>query len=156
MRHTKLYNVWNAMRARCENPNVEAYVNYGGRGIVVCDRWKEFANFHKDMGEPKPGQTLERVDNNGPYCPENCEWVSRSVQGRNKRSNLIITIDGESHPLVYWAEKFGIRYATAHQRITKYGWPPDIAVSAPLTKSRSGIAKGERLNMVLREAEGAS
>lgn len=150
MRHSKLYNVWNSMRSRCENPNVATYENYGGRGICVCDRWKEFANFYADMGEPKRGQTLERIDNNRGYEPENCVWVSRTAQGRNKRNNVLITIDGEVHPLSYWVEKFGISYATAHQRITKYGWPPEIAVSAPLTIKRMGIARGRRINPAMR------
>lgn len=151
MRHSKLYNVWNAMRSRCENPKVPAYADYGARGITVCDRWMEFKNFHADMGEPKRGQTIERVDNDKGYTPGNCVWVSRTEQGRNKRNNVLISIDGETHPLSYWAERYGIKYATVHQRMTKYGWPPEIAVTAPLTTKRVGIARGQRINQTLTE-----
>ena len=84
MKDTKVYEVWSSMRKRCNNPNCAAYKNYGGRGIKVCDRWSKFANFYEDMGEPN-GLTIERVDNDGDYCPENCKWIPLEEQGKNKR-----------------------------------------------------------------------
>jgi hypothetical protein len=140
------YNKWMSMLDRCRNPNSPAYKNYGGRGIVVCERWLDFAQFHADMGDPPPGHSLERVDNNRGYDPDNCVWADRRAQGRNKRNNVLITIDGETMPLSAWAERFGIKYTTAHQRIWKYGWSPEDAVKTPLVKERKGIPRGERIH----------
>lgn len=78
MSETKIYNVWLGMRRRCKNPNDAKYKNYGGRGIIVCDRWQSFENFYEDMGDSyQEGLTIERVDVNGNYEPTNCTWITR-------------------------------------------------------------------------------
>jgi hypothetical protein len=82
---TRLYGVWEAMRGRCNNPNDKGYKNYGGRGITVCERWDSFVNFLVDMGEPAPGTTLDRENNDLGYSPENCRWATSHEQVINRR-----------------------------------------------------------------------
>lgn len=91
MRRSPIYAVWNGMINRCHNPNQPHYERYGGRGIYVCDEWRgSFAAFYRDMGDRPTGPTgkpytIERVDNDGPYCKENCKWIPHTLQTRNKR-----------------------------------------------------------------------
>jgi hypothetical protein len=144
-RHTSAYGVWCSMLDRCTNPNNPAYKNYGQRGIGLSDRWGWFSSFYADMGDPPPGMTLERLDNNKGYSKENCIWADRKAQGRNKRNNVMITLDGETHPLSVWAERTGLKYATVHQRIRK-GWTPEAAIKTPLITVRKGIPRGQKLH----------
>ncbi len=143
--HLKEYTVWASMRARCYNPHNQAWANYGGRGIAVCDAWALFSGFFADMGPRPEGGMLERIDNDMDYSPDNCRWATRRDQNLNKRNNVLISLDGETHPLSVWAERFGLKYGTVHQRITKYGWTPEQALKTPLITRRKGIPRGTKL-----------
>jgi hypothetical protein len=125
---TKEYRAWSHMLSRCTNPTDKSYQYYGGRGISVCDRWISFKNFFEDMGKsPSVAHSIDRVDNDGNYVPENCRWATVKEQRRNKRDNRILVIDGERKTLAEWAEKFGVLYKTAHNRL-RMGWSPREAV----------------------------
>ena len=118
-KNPKLYGVWNSMRQRCNNPNVDAYKYYGNRGIKVCDEWRYFESFYKwayDNGY-KPGLTIERIDYNKNYCPENCCWIPKQKQSLNKRNVKLYTINGESKPLPEWCRIYNIDYHLVRQRI---------------------------------------
>jgi hypothetical protein len=106
--YTSIYHIWYSMLDRCNSPTNSAYRNYGARGIKVCPRWQEnILNFVSDMGPRPSGMSLDRIDNNGPYSPDNCRWATRLQQGRNKRNNIRITFNGQNLPLSEWAQKIG-------------------------------------------------
>lgn len=144
-RHLKEYGVWCAMRGRCYNPYNSGWADYGGRGIAVCDAWAFFSQFYADMGPRPEGGMLERNDNEMDYEPNNCRWATRREQNLNKRSNVLVSIDGETHPLSVWVERCGLKYTTVHRRITKYGWPPVTALTTPLITKRKGVPRGHKL-----------
>lgn len=125
---------WQSMRARCSNPNRKDYARYGGRGVAVCDRWREsFENFLVDMGpKPTPQHSLDRINVNGNYEPGNCRWATMEEQARNKRTNVIVEWNGKKKTVVEWAEQVGVNYITLWHRIVKRGWPINEAMTRPL------------------------
>lgn len=136
-RHGPEYAAWASMIQRCTNPNSRAWSRYGGRGIKVCDRWREsFDAFVDDLG-PRPGPyaSIDRIDNEGHYEPDNCRWATEKQQQRNKRDNLRITVGDETLTLVEWSERTGIARTTISNRIYK-GWDPAAAVTTPPEKKR--------------------
>lgn len=92
-RQSRTYRIWADMRKRCNDERAVSYPHYGGRGIRVCERWEKFENFLADMGEVQPGMSIEREDPNGNYCPENCSWIPRRHQNRNKRNSRFTEVD---------------------------------------------------------------
>jgi len=125
------YTRWQAMKRRCNNPNDKRFSDYGGRGIKVCDRWLEsYENFLADMGlPPEISYQIDRVDNNLGYSAENCKWVTRTENARNKRNNRLIEVDGEIKTLSEWAELNGIDRKTITNRI-KAGISPKKAMDS--------------------------
>ncbi len=118
---TKIYAVWAVMRHRCNNPNNPSYSYYGGRGITVCAAWAEFEAFLSDMGEPPTGYSLDRIDTNKGYCPENCRWATKTTQARNQRNTRMLEYKGEVRPLIEWAEITGIAHSALVKRL-QMGW----------------------------------
>jgi hypothetical protein len=134
MKNKELLSIWRAMHNRCYNSNQKAYRNYGGRGIVVDARWhgKEgFDEFVRDMGDRPAGGTIERVDNDGAYCPENCKWATRLEQSKNKRNTRLITANGETKHLADWARHLGCNPAAILARI-QAGMSEAEAVTKPI------------------------
>lgn len=133
MRNTRAYAVWNSMRQRCNNKNSMFFSYYGARGIYVCERWIDsFENFIEDMGFPPDGMSIDRIDNSGPYCKENCRWSSSKSQARNRRSSRIIAYNGTSKTLSEWAECIGIGTGTLHTRLNRLGWTVEKALTTPI------------------------
>lgn len=117
--HTPEHNIWLGMRSRCR-PTTTPYCKrlYYDRGIRVCDRWQVFDNFLEDMGpRPSPNHSIDRIDNDGNYCPENCRWATAAEQTRNTRQNHLITFNGETLCLTDWSLKLGIGIPTLRRRI---------------------------------------
>lgn len=131
---TPEYLVWDAMKQRCLNPDHAQWDDYGGRGITVCDRWRKFELFFADMGErPSKAYSLDRIDNNGPYSPENCRWATRGEQNSNKRGNRRITIGDRSEVLAVWLRELGIPQATFYNRVNR-GMTDEQALTAARPK----------------------
>ena len=126
---TRTYGIWQAMRNRCRNPNVAGYENYGGRGIVVCDRWRNFKIFLEDMGEAPPGYSLDRIDNDGHYYPANCRWADRRTQRLNSRAARKIVFSGKTQTIDEWSKELGVNYMTLYSRLVTYGWPVERAMN---------------------------
>jgi hypothetical protein len=124
------------MLDRCRNPNHVKYARYGGRGIKVCRRWWKFENFYADMGDPPPGTSLGRIDNDGDYCPENCRWETPQQQGRNTISNRVLTVNGVSKLVIEWAEEMNVNPVTLYMRLHR-GWSDEDTVLRPVRKVRT-------------------
>lgn len=136
-KNTKALNAYKNMIKRCTNPNYRRWDRYGGRGIKVCDRWLEsFENFLADMGEPAPDMTLDREDNDGDYCPDNCRWITQAEQTRNTSHNVAILFRGESRTLTEWAQITGIHRTTIRTRIETWGWSVERALTEGVKERR--------------------
>lgn len=138
---TPEFRVWAGMLTRCSNPKVKAFERYGGRGIAVCDRWRNsFPTFLADMGpRPSPKHQIDRIDNDGNYCPKNCRWVMQDVQARNKSNARLISHAGKTLSLCEWAEETGITADAIYGRL-KLGWSTEKALTTPLNKRTEKIA----------------
>lgn len=133
---TPEYVAYREMKKRCYNPNWVRYDRYGGRGIKVCDRWLEsYSNFLADMGsKPSPQHTLDRLDNNADYTPDNCQWATKAEQAANRRTARILEYAERSLSLKHWAHEVGIDADTLSARINS-GWSTERALTTPLRRS---------------------
>lgn len=127
------YKSWAGMKRRCDNPNQTSYQRYGGRGITYQESWKFFENFVKDMEKmPKENMELDRIDNDGNYCKENCRWATRKEQTRNRggaRATRLYTFNDKTMCIADWAKEIGITPQSLQKRLNN-GWPLEIALNA--------------------------
>jgi hypothetical protein len=132
MTGTAEYSTWSGMVQRCHNPSSNFFRHYGGRGIAVCDRWKSsFANFYADMGPRPSGMTLDRIDNDKGYSPDNCRWATRKEQLNNTRRNRMFTVGGKTLNLTQWASLLGCSATTIYGRLA-LGWGVEEALTTPV------------------------
>lgn len=129
-RATPEYDAWSSMKRRCLNPRAPNFKDYGGRGIAICQTWVDsFEAFLGAMGpRPSPSHSLDRIDNDGPYSPENCRWADRLQQARNRRSNHIVEVNGRSLTVTEAALQAGVNIETVRTRISR-GWSIERALS---------------------------
>ena len=122
MYKTKTYHIWIGMKARCLNKNSTGYKNWGGRGIIICNRWlgkDGFINFYKDMGKRPENKTLDRKNNNKGYYKGNCRWITQKEQMNNTRINYFLTYSGKTKTVSQWAEKLKINKSTLFSRLRR-------------------------------------
>lgn len=145
---TPMYEVWRGAIRRCTDPSSWKYPDYGGRGIAVCARWMEpdgrgLLNFIADMGERPDGMTLDRIDPDGPYGPDNCRWATQSEQQNNRRNNRLVTYRGVTLTVAQWAAAIGLNDAALRERITRLSWPVERALTEGVDPNRLAAAIAE-------------
>jgi hypothetical protein len=144
MAYTSEHKTWCNIRSRCSDPKNNRYQHYGARGIEVCARWLEsFENFLQDMGR-KPGldYSIERINVNGNYEPNNCIWLPRNKQSSNRTDSLRITLNGVTKTLPDWCREKQLKFSTVYMRIYEYGWNPELALTTPARRHKPyGTAK---------------
>lgn len=154
---TPEYKIWTGMITRCQNRKAKAFPLYGGRGIQVCDRWRgSYPAFLEDMGRrPSILHSLDRIDNDGPYGPENCRWADRKTQARNKRGRRRYVIRGIALLLCEWAERTGVPVRIAWERL-QLGWTVERAIITPVQRGPQVYCQAGHLLAVTARYEGRS
>lgn len=135
MTNTRLFNIWQSMKERCNTPTSHAYKWYGGRGIKICDEWENdfmaFYNWAINNGY-KEILSIDRIDVNGNYEPSNCRWATTKAQANNKRTNRFLTLNGETHTMAEWGIITGIKDYNIENRLNKYGWSVEKTLTTPV------------------------
>ena len=129
--NSRLHGIWNGMKARCYNPNFDQYADYGGRGITICREWRDDFQAFYDWAMANgyaDNLTIDRIDNDGNYSPNNCRWATRQEQGYNRRDNRLITYNGETKTAAEWGMVTGIKPHTILRRL-RLGWSVDEALT---------------------------
>lgn len=130
--HSRIHNEWQNMKKRCFDEQCKSYRDYGGRGITICAEWlgehgaENFISWACKNGYEENLQ-IDRIDNNGNYCPENCRWATKKEQANNRRSNILITYNGKTQTLKQWCEELGLNYVLTRQRIRRNHWSAEKA-----------------------------
>ena len=144
--HHRLYSIRKGMLERCYNPNSSHYHLYGGKGVKVCDEWREdylsFKNWALTSGY-EDGLTIDRIDCDGDYCPENCRWASPTVQANNKKNINKYTYNGESHSIAEWARILNVSRELLKDRIVRLHWDIEKALTTPPRKCEKIEYNGE-------------
>lgn len=130
MSGTAEYHAWEAIIQRCTNPKSQNYPEYGGRGITVCEKWRDFKAFFEDMGKRPPKTSIDRIDNNGPYAPCNCRWTTASTQMKNTRKSNYFTVEGVRAHITDWGRESGITPNLIRARL-RGGWSAKAALTTP-------------------------
>lgn len=136
---TRLYNIWRNMKARCYRVSCQDFANYGGRGITMADDWKNQFRAFYDWAMANgyhEALTIDRIDGNGNYCPENCRWSTPKEQANNLRTNRRIEFNGETHTISEWADTYGLKYHTLYARIVKKHWGIEEALTTPINRQK--------------------
>jgi hypothetical protein len=140
----RTYLTWAAMKNRCKNATHRSYPHYGGRGIKVCARWAGsdgLKYFIADMGRRPPGMTLDRIDVNGDYCPENCRWATAKTQRRNRRNAPRPRAFGKAQTYAEWAEEYGTSMKVIRLRVQRYGWTLEEALTHDTVRAPKGSGR---------------
>lgn len=135
---TRLFRIWQYMKKRCYNKHAINYDRYGGRGITVCQEWRDSFETFRDWAIANgyhESLSIDRIDNDGPYSPENCRWATVKEQGNNRRSTHLVTYNGETHSIKEWSEITGIAKSTIGNRL-KAGRTPEEALTRPVRGHR--------------------
>ena len=128
------YQIWSGVMKRCYNKNSNGFRRYGARGITVAERWHDPRNFLADMGEPPPEHSIDRINNNGPYSPDNCRWATNEVQSNNRGCVVRLTFDGVTDTLSGWSKRTGISRSALHLRYYQ-GWSTERLLTQPQRKA---------------------
>lgn len=151
-----LYPVWHEIFTRCYNKNSKDYKYYGKKGVTVCDRWsikggQGFRNFVKDMGERPNGYTLDRIDRNKNYCPENCRWATPLEQAKNRGIATSITYNGETLSVTEWAERLKVNREVLYHRLNYFGWDAKRTLETPISTTPS--KRGPKIKVQYNDQE---
>ena len=133
--NTKIYGIWRGIKQRCHYKNHKFYRSYGGRGITIFSEWEKSFQAFYDWATShgyKQGLSIDRIDNDGNYCPENCRWVSMKEQSRNRKSTRLITYKGKTLCALDWSKEVGIKVDTLYHRI-RIGWTPQQILETKVT-----------------------
>lgn len=134
-KHSHTYSTWSHMIQRCTNKKNKDYSRYGGRGITIYEKWLKFQNFLEDMGIAHENCQIDRINNNLGYYPGNCRWVTAKQNCRNRRTNRLITFNGETKCLMDWTEEFNVKYDLVRYRLNR-GWSIEQALTIPISSKR--------------------
>ena len=145
LKHTRLYRIWSGIKHRCYCKTSPYFYRYGGRGIVMCDEWRtdfmSFYNWALSNGYSED-LSIDRIDVNGNYCPDNCRWATAKEQSDNKRCNILVTLENETLDLQQWCDRIGIKRSTVNTRVKMCGWSYERALTTPVRTHKKYKERG--------------